>query len=90
MENRIFIGVDGGGTKTKAIAINENGAVLGRNTGGGINFYTIPMDKARQTLKDILDGLIAQVNIPGYDSLYIGMSALDHLSPPELLAEFCG
>lgn len=90
MNNRVFIGVDGGGTKTKVIAIDEHGNILGESVGDGINFYTTSMDQTRQNLKAIIDDLINKTNIVTFDSLYIGMSALDGMSPIELLEEFCG
>ena len=40
-EGKIFIGVDGGGTTTKAVAITGEGKVLGKAVGEGTNFLQI-------------------------------------------------
>ncbi|MGE7828036.1 BadF/BadG/BcrA/BcrD ATPase family protein [Paenibacillus sp. NPDC093718] len=74
----IFIGVDGGGTKTEATAINSAGEVLSRYTGGSTNPYIVTFNKAMEELRTVLDGLLA----PLFDksllltSICLGMSGV--------------
>ncbi|NLG52478.1 MAG: ATPase, partial [Clostridiales bacterium] len=46
----IYIGVDGGCTKTSLVAVGPDGEVLGGITGEGINFNSIGMQRARDNL----------------------------------------
>ena len=43
---RIFLGIDGGGTSTRAIIVSENGDVLGAGTSGGSNLHHAGPDGA--------------------------------------------
>ena len=63
-----FIGVDGGGTKTEATAINSAGEVLSRYTGGSTNPYIVTFNKAMEELRTVLDGLLAPLLISHYYS----------------------
>lgn len=87
----IYIGADGGGSRTTVTAVDAKGNVLGSHTGGGINFYSEGMDRARATLKETVDGLKRKINLSS-DNFYlsIGMSALDDYATEEQLRSFCG
>lgn len=54
----LFIGVDGGGTKTEATAINTQGKVLSRYSGSSTNPYVVTFDGAMQELMHVLDQVI--------------------------------
>lgn len=40
----LILGVDGGGTKTAAMAVDETGSVVGWGLGGGSNYHTLGID----------------------------------------------
>lgn len=90
MKKQLLIGVDGGGTHSKVIAIRADGQVLGRTTGPGINYNIIGMDVARQRLYDIVGQLLCAVGEDSYDFINIGMSALDGPADEELVRNFAG
>ncbi len=48
----IIVGVDGGGSKTSALAVDENGTVIGRGLGGPSNYHTIGLAKALGVVAD--------------------------------------
>lgn len=54
----IFIGVDGGGTKTEAVVINNRGKVLSRYSGSSTNPYVVTFDGAMLELMSVLDKVI--------------------------------
>jgi N-acetylglucosamine kinase-like BadF-type ATPase len=54
------IGVDGGGTKTELILIDQNGEVVARHTAPGCNPSVIGPDNARDLLADALRVLLSQ------------------------------
>lgn len=74
----IFIGVDGGGTKTEATAIRSSGEVLSRFTGGSTNPYIVTFDKAMEELQVVLDGLLAFIIDKSFSitSICLGMSGV--------------
>jgi glucosamine kinase len=41
----ILVGVDGGGTKTHALALNEHGEILGKGLGGQSNYHQIGLQR---------------------------------------------
>ena len=86
----IYIGVDCGGSRTTVTAVDSKGNVLGSHTGGGINFYSEGMERARNTLKEAVEGLKQKIGIEGEVYLSIGMSALDDYATCEQLLSFCG
>ncbi|GAB6927310.1 N-acetylglucosamine kinase [Paenibacillus sp. JCM 10914] len=74
----IFIGVDGGGTKTEATAIFGNGDILSRYAGGPTNPYIVTLDTALEELHYIVDQIIAPLTNKSYicSSICLGMSGI--------------
>ena len=52
----IIVGVDGGGSKTHALALDEKGTVLGSGAGGASNYHSIGLTNAL----DVLNGATQQ------------------------------
>ncbi|MBX3750805.1 MAG: ATPase [Opitutaceae bacterium] len=59
------IGIDGGGSKTELILVDESGAIIAQHIGPGCNPSLLGPDKARATLVDALQHLLAQSPRPG-------------------------
>jgi glucosamine kinase len=78
LKEKVFIGVDGGGTYTAAIAITEKGHIIGKSLGEQTNFYTSNMDTAKANMKETIDRLLEQYCISDYECISIGMSSLDY------------
>lgn len=53
-QKRFVIGVDGGGTKTNAILVGLDGAVLAEAAGGPTNLSTVGVPKAAQILLELI------------------------------------
>ncbi len=53
----IFVGIDGGGTKTQAIAVDEDGRVLAEGVGGPSNIAENPRGVVEKSLRDALEPL---------------------------------
>ena len=77
------IGVDGGGTKTECILIDDTGAICARHLAPGCNPNVVGPDQARLIVTDALCALRAQ--LPTSDS---GLSALTSplSAPPSTIA----
>ncbi|MCH5198866.1 MAG: hypothetical protein J1E34_08175 [Oscillospiraceae bacterium] len=86
---RCFLGIDGGGTKTKALLCDEQLNTVSCFTGEGINFNAIGMKKARENLKNVCDAVLENEDIELL-SVFIGSAALSCRAESELVREFCG
>ena len=64
MASSYKIGVDGGGTKTECILIDETGTVLARHLAPGCNPSVVGPDQARLIVTDALRTLLATSNPP--------------------------
>lgn len=60
----LFIGVDGGGSKTTALLTGPNGTVLGRGSSGSSNYHTAGMETACASLDQALHGAFADAGLP--------------------------
>lgn len=87
--NGVIIGVDGGGTKTVAVAARTDGTILAAQRGVGINYNNIGMDKARENLRQVIDGLLIQCG-EDYQEICIGMPALDMAADEATTRTFAG
>jgi len=90
LADRIFVGVDGGGTSTNIIAVTDKGQVLGKTVGEGTNFYATNMSAARSNLKQAIDRLIDECGISDYEFISIGMSSLDDEPAEDVIIAFAG
>ncbi len=73
---KYIIGLDGGGTKTVAVMINENGEMLGRTQAGSSNIQAIGDKELAATLKTVVNNLLKQADIAAadIDHIYAGLA----------------
>jgi N-acetylglucosamine kinase-like BadF-type ATPase len=90
MKRGLWIGVDGGGTRTTAIAAREDGTVVALARSGGLNYNNIGMDKARENLRGAVAELLAACGAEAYETLCVGLSALDREADAAERAAFAG
>jgi len=90
MDASLIIGVDGGGTHSRLVAVLADGTVLGIGIGEGLNYNAIGMASARARLKDAVDNLLAKIGRTEYDGLSLGLSALDARADGVTTASFAG
>ena len=64
---RYFLGVDGGGSKTTAAVINEEGQVLGAGRSGGSNHQICGMEAALVNVHGAIDGALVQAGLQPSD-----------------------
>lgn len=84
------MGIDGGGTRSTAVAVDTEGNVIAKVVGGSINYYSNGMQLARHHLKVMLDKLADTHGIDQYESVFIGNSALNMRASDELIETFTG
>ncbi len=88
MKNGLIIGVDGGGTHSRLIAVRTDGTVVAAGTGGGVNYNAISMKIARERLYDAVCALLTQAQETEYEAISLGMSALDGPADEQLINAF--
>ncbi|BBH21928.1 acyl-CoA reductase [Paenibacillus baekrokdamisoli] len=84
----VFLGIDGGGTHSTAIAVDLEGNVLAKVIGESINYYSLGMKRARHHLIQIMDQILEKVKIESFESVYIGNSALSQEATAAMIDEF--
>jgi len=57
---RYFLGVDGGGTKTQAVLVTENGELVSERTGGPTNILENGEEVFKKNMEDILKPLLME------------------------------
>ena len=68
------IGVDGGGTHTRAVAMDTAGKVLGTGTSSGSNPNNIGFLKAANSILDAIEG--TRVSLTEHTSICMGIAGL--------------
>ena len=86
---RLFVGIDGGGTHSYGVAVNDAGRVLATAQSGSLNFHGGGLERARRSLSE----LIAALKLPdasAVDNFVIGCAALFTDSTEAEKEQFCG
>ncbi|HYF93812.1 MAG TPA: BadF/BadG/BcrA/BcrD ATPase family protein [Symbiobacteriaceae bacterium] len=81
------LGVDGGGTKTVALVINEKGRVLGRGEGGPANYHTAGLSAAAENIQHAASTAIADAGLvkQAFDGAFLALSGIDRPSDRQVM-----
>ncbi|MCC6547269.1 ROK family protein [Candidatus Sumerlaeota bacterium] len=76
---KLVIGVDGGGTKTNGVLMEEGGRILARTTVGSTNPHSNPEQKVREALHSMVDTLLddGKATLDNVDGICMGMAGAD-------------
>ena len=86
MEQRYFVGIDGGGTKTALVACTLDGQEIARSVCGPLNYNFIGLDAA---LKNLGDGIAAlALPLKSMVAVGIGDPSIDDESESPVSKEF--
>lgn len=85
---KVVIGLDGGGTKTEGICLNQEGEILNYIRGGPSNFQVTGTMLAQETIKGIIDRLINGFNAPEVTAICYGLAGVDRDRDVEIITEF--
>ncbi len=86
---KYYLGIDGGGTRTTAVASDESGKVLVKSVGKSINFYSVGMEKARENLANVIKDIYENIGEVEFEAACIGCSALDDEASESVIASLC-
>lgn len=69
-----FIGIDGGGTKTKASLVDENMNIIGEEIGGPSNFLVFNIDEVSESIINLVSNVCikAKIDLNSVKSILIG------------------
>ena len=74
-ENKKYIiGIDGGGTRTRAILVNDSGVVLERAECGGTNVQVVGVDEAAASIQKLVNSLLRNRDVKKPQYLYAGIA----------------
>ncbi|MEJ8547006.1 N-acetylglucosamine kinase [Brevibacillus borstelensis] len=76
---RLFIGIDGGGSKTNAAICDETGEIVGRAVGEGTNPLSRPWPQVEDTIRRLVDELIVQAGgwADDVEAIFLGLAGAD-------------
>ncbi len=73
MAGRYFVGVDGGGTKTRAVLIDTAGRELARANGGPANFRAVGQEVTGRSLREVITRVIARAGVSAAEVEGVGL-----------------
>jgi len=79
---KTVMGIDGGGTQTRAVILNADGHLLGLGCTGPSNPNAVGLDQSLVVLKEAMaaacDG--AELKLDEIDSVFLGLSGLPRIN----------
>jgi N-acetylglucosamine kinase-like BadF-type ATPase len=89
MTEKNFLSVDGGGSKTLAVIINERGEEIGRGLASGANYNSIGLETAVQHARAAVEQAVraAGCQLPLYRA-WLGLAGIDRQADHDLLLPY--
>ena len=77
-EHRVAIGIDGGGTSTRAVIVGTDGAQLGSGSGGPSNYQAVGIERCHQSILEAIESAWKDSALPRRpaDSIFLGMAGV--------------
>ena len=73
----MFLGIDGGGSRTTAALFDRDGTFLREASAGSLNYYSNPLSDVRDNLARLVRDVCRGTGISSFHSVFIGLSALN-------------
>jgi N-acetylglucosamine kinase len=87
MTKSYFLGIDGGGTKTAAVLIDDFGQEIARVVSGPSNFYSVGQALAEASLREAIRKVLTVANLPAthVTAIGLGMAGVDRPGDRQVL-----
>ena len=79
-----YLGIDGGGSDTRAILVNARGEAIATARAGSLNYRSVGPETARASLRSIMEQIVMPVH-----AAFIGNAALAGPAPEDELRALC-
>lgn len=73
----MFLGIDGGGSRTTAALFDRDGTFLKEAVTGSLNYYSNPLSDVRDNLASLVRDVRQETGNSPFQSVFIGLSALN-------------
>jgi len=83
-----YIGIDGGGTHSSAVAATADGHILARASGSGLNYLNDGLEICVRRFAEIVSKLLSSEDDGSTVTVSAGLAALDGPASPEILSAF--
>ena len=85
---KLIIGIDGGGTKTKAAIGDLDGNVLGTQTDSSSNYHLVGEEQTEEVFRNLIDGLLNKQGATKDDvtAVCLGLSGVDRPDDREVMS----
>jgi N-acetylglucosamine kinase-like BadF-type ATPase len=83
MAGEVFLGIDGGGTKTVAVLLAENGQEIARAVSGPSNVYAVGAAVAEASLREVIGGVLAAAGLAAEEVTAVGLAAAGAARPDD-------
>ena len=84
-EPRFVLGLDGGGSYTKSVILDETGAEIGRGLGGASNHQSVGVEAAKGAIAECMEKAIEAAGNPILSFACWGMAGLDRLEDETII-----
>lgn len=74
-----LLGIDGGGTKTRVVLINERGDLLGLGLSGASSIKTVNNETTKKSLLQAYEEAVKGLKIDKLDAVFAGPVSYTHL-----------
>ncbi|HEX2914323.1 MAG TPA: BadF/BadG/BcrA/BcrD ATPase family protein [Chloroflexia bacterium] len=76
---KLFAGVDGGGSKTMAVVVDEHGRELGRYAAGASNYHGIGLEAALESVREAISKAVLAANVQDAapERVLLGLAGID-------------
>lgn len=77
---KVILAIDGGGSRTRCLAINRDGKILGTGAGGASNHLLVDKRVVRASLDEAINAALGEANLTGGDVFCIsaGLAGVDY------------
>ena len=73
MIKKVFLGIDGGGTRTRAVLVDEKTGEIARASGGPSNYHSVGQTEAEASLRETIRQVLATAGLTADDVAAAGL-----------------